>query len=36
MFLIALDAIGDLISYTVWFVNGIQTGDPLYNFGIRF
>ncbi|SNV85007.1 Uncharacterised protein [Corynebacterium imitans] len=31
-----LDIVGDLLSMLVWFVNGIQTGDPLYNFGIRF
>ena len=31
----AVDIIGDLISYLVWFVNGIQTGDPLFNFGLR-
>lgn len=30
-----VDIIGDLISYLVWFVNGIQTGDPLFNFGLR-
>lgn len=36
MILIALDFLGDVISNLVWFVNGIQTGNPLYNFGITF
>lgn len=31
----AFDIFGDLISYLVWFVNGVQTGDPLANFGLR-
>ncbi|CAM3125347.1 hypothetical protein CGOTT_10775 [Corynebacterium gottingense] len=31
-----LDLVGDLISMLVWFVNGIQTGDPMYNFGSSF
>lgn len=31
-----LDIFGDLISMLVWFINGVQTGDPLYNWGITF
>ena len=31
-----LDLAGDLISMLVWFVNGIQIGDPMYNFGSSF
>lgn len=36
MILIALDLLGDIISNLVWFVNGVQTGDPLYNLGFKF
>ena len=28
-----LDLFGDLVSMIIWFINGIQTGDPLWNFG---
>lgn len=31
-----LDIVGDLISMLIWFINGVQTGDPLYNWGITF
>ncbi len=31
-----LDLFGDLVSMIIWFVNGIQTGDPLWNLGITF
>lgn len=31
-----LDIFGDLISMLIWFINGVQTGDPLYNWGITF
>lgn len=31
-----LDILGDLISMLIWFINGVQTGDPLYNWGITF
>lgn len=31
-----LDILGDLISMLIWFINGIQTGNPAWNFGIGF
>ncbi|SEB50110.1 hypothetical protein SAMN04488531_0810 [Corynebacterium coyleae] len=31
-----LDLFGDLVSMVIWFINGIQTGDPLWNFGSSF
>ncbi|MET3944546.1 hypothetical protein ACUXOC_001123 [Corynebacterium mucifaciens] len=33
-----LDIVGDVISYLVWFVNGLLANnqDPLYNWGITF
>lgn len=30
------DLFGDLVSMIIWFINGIQTGDPLWNFGSSF
>ena len=31
-----LDLFGDLVSMIIWFIIGIQTGDPLWNFGSSF
>ena len=31
-----LDLFGDLVSMIIWFITGIQTGDPLWNFGSSF
>lgn len=31
-----LDIAGELLNYTVWFFNGLSSGDPLYNWGSTF
>ncbi len=31
-----LDISGDLLSMTVWFLNGLLSGNPLYAWGSSF
>ena len=31
-----LDILGDVLSGLVWFINGLQSGDPFYAWGSSF